>query len=60
LTAYNHATGAINSVQDANSTNHTAVVFNAVGDSGYPYITFTTATSGATFVYLQHISDTGW
>jgi hypothetical protein len=60
VTLYNHATGAANSVQDANSTNHASASAAAVGDAGFAYISYTTAAASTTAVYAHYTLDTGW
>ena len=60
VSLYNHATGAVNSVQDANAVNHASAVATAIGDSGFGYINFTTATTAGMQVYAHYTLDTVW
>jgi hypothetical protein len=60
VTLYNNATGAANSVQDFGGINHSGAASQGIGDSGFAYITFTTATTQAGQVYAHYTADTGW
>jgi hypothetical protein len=60
VTIYNHATGAANSVRDGNGTDHASATASGVGDAGFYAVAFTTATAGATSVYMHYTADTGW
>jgi hypothetical protein len=59
-TLYNHATGAANSVRDGSGVDHASASAQNIGDSGFPNIAFTTATTGVTTVLFHYIADTGW
>ena len=60
VTLYNNATGATGSVQDGGAVNHAGAVANAIGDSGFPSVGFTTATTGPMAVNMHYTADTGW
>jgi hypothetical protein len=60
MTAYNYATGAANSVRDGGAVDHTGAVFANLGETGFPLLQFTTATTAAMNVYLHYTADTGW
>jgi hypothetical protein len=59
MTAYNNATGAANSVQDVNGINHASASIGQIGDSGFCFMSFTTATTTQMHMYFHYTADTG-
>jgi hypothetical protein len=61
VTLYDHNNGAANSVMDNGGVHHTgAATTAALGSTGFPQISFTTATSAIMPVFFHYTADTGW
>jgi hypothetical protein len=60
MTAYNYATGAANSVRDAQNVDHASAAFSTVSETGLYTCVFTTAMTTTTAVFVHYTADTGW
>jgi hypothetical protein len=60
VTLYNHATGAAGSVRDNASVDHASAVAGNIGTTGFPSITFATATTAIMPINAHYTADTGW
>jgi hypothetical protein len=60
VTLYNFNNGAAGQVRDQAGVVHGGATATTPTDSGFAYINFTTAVTGAMAVYIQYTADSGW